>query len=179
MIYFIRHGESEANARKVFAGQRDDSLLTDKGREQARETAEEIKKERIVIDRIVSSPQKRTLETAQIVAKELGYDVEKIITDARAMEYDMGDMSGRPWTAQASALDMISADGAESPQIFRERVMNCVMDLNKLKGNTLLVSHGAVGRMLETVKIGHNFENFYDIPVYKNATVVALNWIKK
>lgn len=39
MIYFIRHGESEANERKVFAGQKDDSILTEKGREQAKATA--------------------------------------------------------------------------------------------------------------------------------------------
>lgn len=35
MIYFIRHGESEANLKHVFAGQKDNSLLTEKGKEQA------------------------------------------------------------------------------------------------------------------------------------------------
>ncbi len=29
MIYFIRHGESEANLKHVFAGQKDDSPLTE------------------------------------------------------------------------------------------------------------------------------------------------------
>ncbi len=50
MIYLIRHGESEANLRKVFAGQKDDSLLTDEGRSQARATAQKIKKEGLKIN---------------------------------------------------------------------------------------------------------------------------------
>jgi len=33
MIYFVRHGESQANLDKVFAGQRIDSILTPKGKE--------------------------------------------------------------------------------------------------------------------------------------------------
>ncbi len=178
MIYFIRHGESEANARKVFAGQRDDSLLTETGREQARATAEEIKKEGIRIDRIVSSPQKRTMETAQIVAKELGYDIEKIIPDPRVMEYDMGDITGTPWH-EVSSQQMISGGGAENPQYFLKRISSCVEDLQKLDGNTLLSSHGGVGRVLESIKQGVKVENFYDIPVYKNATVIELDWIEK
>ncbi len=36
MIYFVRHGESEANRDKVYAGRRADVELTDKGRRQAK-----------------------------------------------------------------------------------------------------------------------------------------------
>ncbi len=56
MIYFVRHGESEANLKGVFAGQRDNSLLTEKGKQQARVTAQNIKNKGILIDRIISSP---------------------------------------------------------------------------------------------------------------------------
>lgn len=35
-IYFVRHGESEANVEKKFAGQKEDSPLTELGREQAK-----------------------------------------------------------------------------------------------------------------------------------------------
>jgi broad specificity phosphatase PhoE len=53
MIYFVRHGESEANARKVFAGKRDDSLLTKKGEEQAKEVANHVKSLGISIDSLL------------------------------------------------------------------------------------------------------------------------------
>jgi len=45
MIYFVRHGLSEANVKKVFAGQKDDTPLVDEGREQAKATADTIKKQ--------------------------------------------------------------------------------------------------------------------------------------
>lgn len=97
MIYFIRHGESEANVKKVFAGQKEDSLLTDEGREQAKITAKEIIKEGLKIDKIYSSPLKRASETAKIIAEELGFDASEIIIEERVIEYDMGSLTGTPW----------------------------------------------------------------------------------
>jgi broad specificity phosphatase PhoE len=47
MIYFVRHGESEANIRKVFAGRRDNSLLTQKGKEEAKLTGQKIREREI------------------------------------------------------------------------------------------------------------------------------------
>ena len=41
MIYFIRHGESEANVRKVFAGQKDDTPITEEGKQQAKAKCKE------------------------------------------------------------------------------------------------------------------------------------------
>ena len=93
MIYFVRHGESEANQRGIFAGQKEDSVLTEKGKEQARATAQEIENENLKIDKIVSSPLKRTKETAEIIAKEIGFDVLKIYFDNRVIEYDMGSLT--------------------------------------------------------------------------------------
>jgi broad specificity phosphatase PhoE len=72
MIYFIRHGESEANLRHVFAGQKDNSALTDKGREQARLEGEKIKSLNLSISKIISSPLIRAHDTAKIVAGIIG-----------------------------------------------------------------------------------------------------------
>ena len=83
MIYFVRHGESEANVKAVFAGQKENSPLTEKGREQALATAKEIKKEELKINRIISSPLKRSFETAKIIAEEIGFDSSKIVIDIR------------------------------------------------------------------------------------------------
>lgn len=63
-IFFVRHGQSESNLKKVMAGHKD-VLLTDKGREQALETAKKLKD--YDIDIMFVSPLKRARETAEII----------------------------------------------------------------------------------------------------------------
>ena len=132
MIYFVRHGESEANQRGIFAGQKEDSVLTEKGKEQARATAQEIENENLKIDKIVSSPLKRTKETAEIIAKEIGFDVLKISFDNRVIEYDMGSLTGTP-IHKISSLALISAENAENVNDFRNRTSDCIKELSKIR----------------------------------------------
>lgn len=176
MIYFVRHGLSEANVKRVFAGQKDDSLLVEEGRQQAKETAKKIKEEGIKIHKIVSSPSKRAHETAQIIAKELGFETSDIVIDERIIEYDMGSISGTPWGVISSKI-LIGARNAEDPKNFHKRVHSCVKELSQLPENILLVSHGGVGRMLETIKENREIELFYDIPIYPNASITKIDWI--
>lgn len=177
MIYFVIHGLSEANVKRVFAGQRDDSPLVEEGRQQAKETGQKIIKEGIKIDKIVSSPSQRALETAKIIAKEIGFNISDIIIDNRINEYDMGSLSGTPWHTISSAI-LIKAEGAEEPKVFQERVYSCVKELNKLPENILLVSHGGVGRMLDTIKDGISEELFYNKEIYSNGSITKIDWIK-
>ena len=177
MIYFIRHGESEANVKKVFAGQKNNSLLTNKGREQAKATAEEMVKKELKIDKIYSSPLRRAYETAEIIAEELGFDASEIIIEERIIEYDMGSLSETHWHTISSAI-LVNAKNAEDPEMFRNRVRSCVEELSKLPGNILLVSHAGVGRILETLKDGMDAKLFYDLPSYENASITKIDWIR-
>lgn len=177
MIYFIRHGESEANVRHVFAGQKDDSILTKKGEEQALATAIEIKKEELKIDKIISSPLKRALKTAEIIAQELGFNTSDIIIDNHIIEYDMGSLTGTK-AEKISSILLTTAENAEDPQLFCDRVCSYVKELSQLPENILLVSHAGVGRILETIKEGKESNMFYDIPAYGNASVTKIDWIK-
>ncbi len=176
MIYFIRHGESEANLKGVFAGQRDNSLLTEKGIEQAQITANLIKNTIPKIDRIISSPLKRTIETTNIIAKEIGFDVNNIEIDDRITEYDMGSITGTP-IKNISSLVLISAKDAEDTNEFKDRVYSCIKELSNLPENILIVSHAGVGRILETIKENKEAALFYDIPAYPNASVKIIDWI--
>ena|SRR3989338_4921063 len=177
MIYFIRHGESEANQRGVFAGQKEDSVLTEKGREQARATAQEIKIENLQIDRVISSPLKRTKETAEIIASEIGFDTQKISFDKQVIEYDMGSLTGTP-IHKISSLALTSVENAENVDDFRSRVVECIKELSKIQENILIVSHAGVGRILETVRENMEAKLFYDLPAYPNASVTKIDWIK-
>ncbi len=176
MIYFIRHGESEANVRRIFAGQRDDSVLTEKGREQSRVEGAKIRESGIAIAKIVSSPLLRAHETARIVAAALGYPDGDIVIDERISEYDMGSLSGTPMHEISSKL-LVSAENAEDPREFQKRVRAALDEWKTQKGGVLLVAHAGVGRIIETIKTGRDPALFYDLPPYPNAAVVKLDWL--
>jgi broad specificity phosphatase PhoE len=178
MIYFIRHGESEANIRHTFAGQRDDSILTKKGEEQALSTANEIKKENLKIDRVISSPLKRALKTAQIIAVDLGFDVSKIVIDDRLSEFDLGSLSGSPINEEITLADLTPDINAEDPELFRKRVISCIKELINSSENILIVSHGGVGRVLESLREGNDPNSYYNLPGYLNASITKIDWVK-
>jgi probable phosphoglycerate mutase len=75
-VVMLRHGVTDHTVKKLFSGLGGtDPGLTDLGREQARRAAARLAK-RGPIDAIISSPLRRTRETAEVVAEELGLDVE-------------------------------------------------------------------------------------------------------
>ena len=65
-LLFCRHGEAVANEAGLLAGSRSDSPLTEKGRKQAIDTANNLRGH--VVDLIVSSSLIRASETAKIIA---------------------------------------------------------------------------------------------------------------
>lgn len=71
MILFARHGESEANAKKIIGG---DFPLTDNGLQDARKIADAVRGKGI--KKIVCSDLKRAQQTAEIVAAELDISFE-------------------------------------------------------------------------------------------------------
>lgn len=172
-IYFVRHGESEANVAKIFAGQREDSPLTQKGRDEAVIAAKKFIQQGLVIDKIVSSPLVRALETAKIIADVIGSDSLQIEVNAGLSEYDMGQLTGTDHKSITS-LQLINAPEAEDVFIFKDRI---IKTFSSLKGNVLVVSHAGVGRLLETVKKGISPEEFYDLPAYTNASITKIDWL--
>jgi len=93
MIYLMRHGETDWNARKIVQAS-SDIPLNEKGREQAKMASMEVIK--LGIEHIFSSPLSRALETAEIVKREVGLDDVEIIIDSRLSEGFGGDLEGTP-----------------------------------------------------------------------------------
>jgi broad specificity phosphatase PhoE len=89
-LYFLRHGESEANVLNEISNRGRRHGLTEQGRQQAAALARALRDAAIV--RMFCSPLLRAVETAEIVSGALGlpYDV----TDA-LREYDCGELEGR------------------------------------------------------------------------------------
>ncbi len=71
-IYFVRHGESEANVGPLVQGP--DELLTSNGTKQATDVAERISK--ISADLILSSPEVRAKNTAEIISNKINKPIE-------------------------------------------------------------------------------------------------------
>lgn len=176
MVYFVRHGESEANLNEVFAGQREDSLLTNKGREEAKAVAKALHHDGLHFDKIISSPLKRAKETADIISKEIDYNCS-IEIDNSLTEYDFGNLTGQK-KHKISSLELVSSENAEDPEEFYNRVHSSIKKLSQLHGNILVVGHGGFGKMLEAIKIGVEHKLFFDLPHYPNAFVIKIDWIK-
>ena len=89
-LYFVRHGESEANTQHVISNRESRFGLTELGKEQARILAEQLSD--IPITMIFSSPVLRAKETADIVSRAfyLPYQVTEALR-----EYDCGYLEGK------------------------------------------------------------------------------------
>lgn len=168
-LYFLRHGQSDANLAGVFSPA--DAVLTDVGKLQAHESGEKLKA--YGIQQIVCSGLERSWETAAIVADVLGIPTPEIVRDDRLNEYDMGSLTGQP-SAGISPHELVSAAGAEDPKVFQSRVIEAINVYAVSGETTLIVSHAGVGCMLETTRLHCSPEAFNEIPEYANGEIVKL-----
>lgn len=101
LIYFVRHGETALNAQGVRQGEQ--GPLTERGRQQALETAKRFPKERGRPQVIIASPFERTRETAGIIAKELGMkkvEYSDLLKERRNPTEIIGHWGGEPGIRQ-------------------------------------------------------------------------------
>lgn len=164
-LYFVRHGESELNVQRIFAGQTD-TPLTERGREQAKVAGKRATSMRF--DLVVSSPLSRALETAQIIAQEIHYPLEKIVVDDVFKERSLGSLEGKSWDEYAEEAD--AQNGAETDAELLARAKKGLEFLQGLPADDiLLVGHGSFSRSLRTAI---DPSQTYDEP--PNAQVIQL-----
>jgi probable phosphoglycerate mutase len=89
-LLLVRHAESEGNVNRIFQGQVDTDLTPD-GHKQTRQAAHLISELGIRIDQILSSPQTRAWQTAEVIAKNLQLDVT---ANHLLKEIDNGKLAG-------------------------------------------------------------------------------------
>jgi len=162
-LWFLRHGESEANARGRYAGGGEDSPLTVRGQMQARRALDQLPDD---ISWIVTSPLIRAYETAAIVRDALNRDIH-LEVEKRVAEYDMGTMSGMAYQ-DVSTQEMVSRFGSEDPHAFWLRVTAALDELLQRDGTGLLVAHTGVARVFAARKEGLSPYEFRRAPVPKN-----------
>jgi broad specificity phosphatase PhoE len=162
VAYFVRHGESEANAAKIIAGA--PSPLTELGRRQAKEVAVKLVELCGRVDLIIASPFVRTKQTAEIMAAELHYPLERIEYDDRIVETYNGKFYGQALTDGSreqlmnSMLDKNNPMEVEWIGDLTARLSAFWADLGKRPEDTIaIVGHNASGRMLRRIAAGLDY----------------------
>jgi broad specificity phosphatase PhoE len=154
-LYFVRHGESEANVLRVISNRGWVHPLTEKGRQQARDLAEKLRDAGVV--KIYTSPLQRAVQTAEILSQILGIEFE--ITGA-LREFDCGIAEGRSdaeawqlhaWVSEEWAVHHrwdSRIEGGESCLELRSRFLPLVNSLVRDHAgnheNFMLIGHGAL-----------------------------------
>lgn len=165
-FYIFRHGQSSYNLAGRTQGRTNDSVLTELGREQAREVGEKLKGRGIEV--IITSPLKRAKETAKLA--NLALDVP-VLTDDRFIEVNVGEIEGMHYTEiqekfgekyqQWRSLDCRYEDmcfeGGETKKQVRQRVFGGLEDYaqNSAYDTLAISSHGIMlSQVLIAMKVG-------------------------
>lgn len=168
-LYFVRHGETEYNRRRIMQGRRIDSSLNETGRVQSTALAERFAGVRL--DAIYTSALARAIETADHVSA-YHPDVPRIRLPGLD-EMSWGIYEGEPRSDRLSAMldDMYAhwqrgafafrTEEGESIYDVRDRSVAAVEKiLAAQSGKTVLVvSHGRLLRVLLATILGAGLEN--------------------
>ena len=147
-VYFIRHGESEANLRDVVGGRALCSPLTDKGRIQVDSLCELLLTYGVKFDDIYTSPAIRAIQTADIIKEMLGY-AGKVDVSGSLVELCEGEKEGRPkdtayTDAEKDKLFLnphFSVKGGESRYEVGDRMYKWLDQFKDKKGRIAAVTH--------------------------------------
>ncbi len=176
-MILVRHGETDWNREERFQGQLD-IKLNEAGRSQAEMLKRELAK--FDFDAVYSSPLRRALETAQIIARDI-----PVRCDPRLTEIHHGSWQGKTkrdiaeqwpdeWNRSNTEPQLFTPPGGESAADVRARVENF---LQTIQGKTILcVSHGVVIQtFLSIVSGGRYLDHSSYVPANGSIHVLKLN----
>jgi broad specificity phosphatase PhoE len=168
-LILARHGETMWNVEKVFRG-RADVNLDEVGIKQAELLGKYLSNWEL--EAIYSSPVKRALDTANIVAR---YQKVAVRIAEGLIDFDFGEWQSLPEqevNRRYPAIlnewhnnpDKVKMPGGESLEDVRMRAVEVVSDvLSRHQGNVLLVSHRVVIKVLICYLLGLDNSHFGNI----------------
>jgi len=168
-IILARHGETEWNVAEVFRC-RIDVELNETGLKQAELLAEYLSD--VKINAIYSSPLKRALKTAEMIASYHKLDVE---IAPGLIDFDYGKWQGLPhqevkikykelYAEWINSPDKVKIPAGESLDDIRKRAMGVVSNIiAKYRGTIVLVSHRVVNKVLICALLGLDNSHFWNI----------------
>jgi broad specificity phosphatase PhoE len=181
MIYVVRHGQDEDNAKGILNGHRNSSL-TAKGISQARVAAKKLCSKKI--DCIHVSPAIRARQTAEIIAELAGID--ELMIEPDLIERDFGILTGksideiRKYSQHVVRGDQIDyfLDGP-GVETFPELMMRARRALEAIERDCtnqkiVVVTHGAIGKMMEAVWYNWTWQKSLASSFFDNAEIIEL-----
>ena len=127
ILFFVRHGETEGNVKKLFYGQQD-LPLTEKGKAQAQSLQALLS--RYEFDRVYSSDLSRAVETAQLAIPGC-----QPVTTPLLREYAMGSVDGLTFDEVHSRYGRLHEHyekfAGESPADMTARLRRFLEELEK------------------------------------------------
>lgn len=158
-LILIRHGQTAKNAADTLHSSDDPEELNETGKDQLLKTAEKLKE--FNPTRVCSSKEKRAVQSAKILATELGLSSETI---DGMQERNWGEFSGKSWPEIKAVLDPMSLaeryiytpPQGESWKEFEERLINATNRILSDNPNktTAVVTHGGAIRALMPYLLG-------------------------
>jgi probable phosphoglycerate mutase len=160
-VWLVRHGESTWNVLQLVQGHADGPTLTEKGRAQSAQAAEQLRERAIAA--VYASDLGRAQETASFIGAVVG---RSVVTASALRERCFGRHEGLPLDALGSAQSGLSEDrvvdasarpeGGESLDELYDRVGAFVEWLREQSsgGDVVLVTHGGTIRALRAYYSG-------------------------
>lgn len=150
-FYFVRHGESLWNVENKICGATDIDL-TEKGFQQAEQAAENILRQELKIDMILSSPLKRAYHTAQVISERTGIPLK---AEPRLTEQNFGKWEGTARDGEdfriAKTHFIESWDGGESMLKTTHRVYSLLDKITSQEDTVyLLAAHNGLARIIQS-----------------------------
>ena len=168
-LILARHGETEWNVEEIFRG-RIDIQLNETGIKQVELLAKHLSK--IKIDAIYSSPLKRALRTAEIIAV---YHKLQVKIAPELIDFNFGEWQGLShqevkekhkgiYAQWINSPHQVKIPGGESLNDVRERAIGVVDEvIAKYEGTVILVSHRVVNKVLICALLGLGNSHFWNI----------------
>ncbi len=153
-IILARHGETNENQNKHLSGNSNMAQLNNEGVKHSKRLTKLLLKEKI--DKIISSPLDRAINTAKPIAKALNLKIEK---EDLLREFDFGSLDGK--NEQGKALQGLlnrrknvnyKFPNGESYKDVLNRIEKFLPSLlNKNLKKVLLISHAGINRAILTI----------------------------
>jgi len=168
-LILVRHGETEWNVEEVFRG-RIDIELNETGLRQTELLAQYLSG--LNIDAVYSSPLRRALNTAEVIAR---YHKLKVEIASGLTDFNYGKWQGLPHQEVKRRYKKLYGQWLENPHLIRmpdgesldevrERALTVVDEVvAKHEGTAALVSHRVVNKVLICALLGLDNSHFWNI----------------
>ena len=180
----LRHAHSVANKAGILAGQLEGIGLSKDGIAQVNKLTSSF--ENLKIDRILSSPMQRYLETVEGIARSKR---KRISIDKRLIEMNYVSWSGKKlsklsrmkeWKVIQTKPSAFRFPQGESFKELEERIESLLKDLSRKypKETILIITHGDIVKIAASLTVGSGLNNFQKFAV-DPCSLTTLSWGSK